>query len=44
MEALPDYRYLSHTNEHFPGTFFEVKIYLNKRFFTETLKNKDGKN
>lgn len=43
MDVLPDSRYLSHTNEYFPGTFFEVKIYLNKRYFTETLKNKDGK-
>jgi len=43
MDTLPDCRYLSHTNEYFPGTFFEVKIYLNKRYFTETLKNKDGK-
>lgn len=44
MDVLPDSRYLSHTDEYFPGTFFEVKIFLNKRYFTETLKNKDGKN
>lgn len=41
MDRLPDPRYLSHTNEYFPGTFFEVKIYLNNKYFTEKLK--DGK-
>lgn len=44
MDMLPDEKYLSHTNEYFPGTFFEVKIYLNKRYFTETLKNTNGNN
>ena len=41
MNKLPDSKYLSHTNEYFPGTFFEVKIYLNNKYFTENLK--DGK-
>ena len=41
MDKLPDPKYLSHTNEYFPGTFFEVKIYLNSKYFTEKLK--DGK-
>lgn len=39
MEKLPDAKYLSHTREYFPGTFFEVKIYLNNKYFTENLKN-----
>lgn len=38
---LPESKYLSHTKEYFPGTFFEVKIYLNNKYFTEKLK--DGK-
>ena len=41
IDKLPDSKYLSHTNEYFPGTFFEVKIYLNNKYFTEKLK--DGK-
>ena len=41
MEKLPDSEYLTHTKEYFPGTFFEVKIYLNNKYFTEKLK--DGK-
>jgi hypothetical protein len=39
MDKLPDSKYLSHTNEYFPGTFFEVKIYLNNKYFTEKLKD-----
>lgn len=41
MDELPNSKYLSHTEEYFPGTFFEVKIYLNNMYFTEKLK--DGK-
>lgn len=41
LDKLPDSKYLAHTREYFPGTFFEVKIYLNNKYFTEKLK--DGK-
>lgn len=41
MDKLPDAKYLSHTKEYFPGTFFEVKIYLNNKYFKEVLN--DGK-
>ena len=41
IDKLPDSKYLTHTEEYFPGTFFEVKIYLNNKYFTEKLK--DGK-
>lgn len=41
LDKLPDSKYLSHTKEYFPGTFFEVKIYLNNKYFTEKLN--DGK-
>ena len=39
MDKLPDSKYLSHTKDYFPGTFFEVKIYLNNKYFTEKLKD-----
>ena len=39
MDKLPEPKYLSHTKEYFPGTFFEVKIYLNNKYFTEKFKN-----
>ena len=41
INNLPESKYLSHTKEYFPGTFFEVKIYLNNKYFTDKLK--DGK-
>lgn len=39
INKLPEPKYLSHTKEYFPGTFFEVKIYLNNKYFTKTLNN-----
>ena len=39
INKLPDSKYLAHTKEYFPGTFFEVKIYLNNKYFTEKLND-----
>lgn len=37
IHVLPDKEYLKHTHQNFPGTFLEVKIYLNKEYFKEVL-------
>lgn len=37
INLLPDKEYLKHTHQKFPGTFLEVKIYLNKTYFKEIL-------
>lgn len=38
LDELPDKKYLKHSNEYFPGTFLEAKIYLNKKYFKEILE------
>lgn len=38
ISLLPDESYLKHMQEYFPGTFLEVKIYLNKTYFNNALK------
>ena len=30
--------------EYFPGTFLEVKIYLNKKYFSKALNKKENEN
>lgn len=37
ISILPDQKYLKHIYQYFPGTFLEVKIYLNKTYFKEVL-------
>lgn len=37
LGKLPDPKYLKRTRQYFPGTFLEVKIYLNKTFFKHVL-------
>lgn len=39
INVLPDKKYLKHIYQYFPGTFLEVKIYLNKKYFKEVLPN-----
>ena len=38
ISLLPEESYLKHMQEYFPGTFLEVKIYLNKKYFDKVLK------
>ena len=38
ISLLPEENYLKHMQEYFPGTFLEVKIYLNKKYFDKVLK------
>lgn len=44
ISLLPDDNYLRHMQEYFPGTFLEVKIYLNKKYFSKALNKKDDEN
>ncbi len=37
IAILPEKEFLKHNNEYFPGTFLEVKIYLNDAFFKKLL-------
>lgn len=37
LGKLPDSKYLKRMKQYFPGTFLEVKIYLNKIFFEDIL-------
>lgn len=37
LEKLPEPQYLKRMRQYFPGTFLEVKIYLNKTFFEYVL-------
>ncbi len=39
IEKLPQKEYLKENNEYFPGTFLEVKIFLNKDFFKQILSH-----
>lgn len=42
ISLLPEENYLRHMQEYFPGTFLEVKIYLNKKYFSKALNKKEN--
>lgn len=44
ISLLPEENYLKHMQEYFPGTFLEVKIYLNKKYFSKALNKKENEN
>lgn len=44
ISLLPEDNYLKHMQEYFPGTFLEVKIYLNKKYFSKALNKKEDEN
>lgn len=44
ISLLPEDNYLRHMQEYFPGTFLEVKIYLNQKYFSKALNKKENEN
>lgn len=44
LSLLPDKNRLRHNKECFPGTFFNVKIYLDRDKLLTAIENKDGAN